>query len=55
MRGLVGVFGQGFGFYALTQLPLAEVTAIQYTLPLLTVAAGACSSTKTSAPIAGAR
>jgi drug/metabolite transporter (DMT)-like permease len=41
LRGAVGVFGQGLGFYALTQLPLAEVTAIQYTLPLLTVVAGA--------------
>jgi drug/metabolite transporter (DMT)-like permease len=41
LRGAIGVFGQGLGFYALTQLPLAEVTAIQYTLPLLTVVAGA--------------
>ncbi|HWA19029.1 MAG TPA: DMT family transporter [Devosia sp.] len=41
LRGGIGVFGQGLGFYALTQLPLAEVTAIQYTLPLLTVVAGA--------------
>lgn len=41
MRGLMGVLGQGFGFYALTQLPLAETTAIQYILPLMTVAMGA--------------
>ncbi|MEQ1901075.1 MAG: DMT family transporter [Devosia sp.] len=41
VRGLMGVLGQGFGFYALTQLPLAEATAIQYILPLMTVAMGA--------------
>lgn len=40
-RGFIGVFGQGFGFYALTQLPLAESTALNYTLPLLIVIASA--------------
>jgi drug/metabolite transporter (DMT)-like permease len=41
LRGIIGVVGQGLGFYALTQLPLAEATALNYTLPLLTVITGA--------------
>lgn len=41
LRGAIGVFGQWTGFYALTQLPLAEATALNYTLPLFTVIAGA--------------
>ena len=36
-RGLVGTGGMMFGFYALTQLPLPEATAIQYAAPLLIV------------------
>lgn len=36
-RGLVGTGGMGFGFYALTKLPLPETTAIQYATPLLIV------------------
>jgi drug/metabolite transporter (DMT)-like permease len=40
-RGVSGALGQGLGFYALTQLPLAEATAINYALPLMTVIAGA--------------
>lgn len=36
-RGLVGSGGMGFGFYALTKLPLPETTAIQYATPLLIV------------------
>jgi drug/metabolite transporter (DMT)-like permease len=36
-RGLVGTGGMGFGFFALTQLPLPEATAIQYATPLLIV------------------
>jgi drug/metabolite transporter (DMT)-like permease len=36
-RGLVGTGGMGFGFFALTQLPLPETTAIQYATPLLIV------------------
>lgn len=40
VRGLVGVSAQGLAFYALTQLPLAEATAINYTQPLLSTIAG---------------
>lgn len=40
-RGVTGVLGQGLFFYGLTQLPLAEATAINYALPLFTVIAGA--------------
>lgn len=36
-RGVVGTGGMGFGFYALTLLPLPETTAIQYATPLLIV------------------
>lgn len=36
-RGLVGTGGMLTGFFALTQLPLPEVTAIQYATPLLIV------------------
>lgn len=36
-RGLVGSGGMGFGFYALTKLPLPETTVIQYATPLLIV------------------
>ncbi|HEY9011340.1 MAG TPA: DMT family transporter [Devosia sp.] len=36
-RGIVGTGGMGFGFFALTQLPLPEATAIQYATPLLIV------------------
>lgn len=36
-RGLVGSAGMGFGFFALTQLPLPEAIAISYATPLLIV------------------
>ena len=36
-RGLVGTGGMGFGFFALTQLPLPEAIAISYATPLLIV------------------
>ena len=36
-RGLVGTCGMGFGFFALTQLPLPEAIAISYAAPLLIV------------------
>lgn len=36
-RGVVGTGGMGFGFYALTQLPLPEAIAINYATPLLIV------------------
>jgi len=36
-RGLVGTCGMMTGFFALTQLPLPEVIAIQYATPLLIV------------------
>ncbi len=41
LRGVIGVCGQGLGFYALTQLPLAEAVAINYATPLLVVMASA--------------
>lgn len=37
LRGLLGVGGMGFGFFALTQLPLPEAVAIGYAMPLLIV------------------
>ncbi len=37
LRGLMGVGGMGFGFFALTQLPLPEAVAIGYAMPLLIV------------------
>ena len=40
-RGLVGMGGMGFGFFALTRLPLPEAVAIQYAMPLLIVVFGA--------------
>ena len=40
-RGVVGVCGMGFGFYALTKLPLPEAVAIGYAMPLLIVVFGA--------------
>lgn len=40
-RGLVGVCGMGFAFFALTRLPLPEAVAIQYAMPLLIVVFGA--------------
>jgi drug/metabolite transporter (DMT)-like permease len=40
-RGVVGVGGMGFGFYALTKLPLPEAVAIGYAMPLLIVVFGA--------------
>lgn len=40
-RGLVGMGGMGFGFYAITHLPLPEAIAIQYAMPLLIVVFGA--------------
>ncbi|HEY0917891.1 DMT family transporter [Devosia sp.] len=40
-RGLVGVGSMGFGFYALTKLPLPEAVTIQYATPLLIVVFGA--------------
>ena len=36
-RGLVGVFAMGFGFYGLVLLPLPDVIALGYAMPLLTV------------------
>lgn len=36
-RGLLGTTAMCFGFYALTQLPLPEATAINYATPLLIV------------------
>jgi drug/metabolite transporter (DMT)-like permease len=36
-RGLVGVMAMGLGFYGLTKLPLPDVIAIGYAMPLLTV------------------
>lgn len=36
-RGLVGVIAMGLGFYGLTQLPLPEVIALGYALPLMVV------------------
>lgn len=40
-RGLVGVGGMGFGFYALTKLPLPEAVSIGYAMPILIVVFGA--------------
>ena len=40
-RGLVGVGGMGFGFFALTKLPLPEAVAIGYAMPLFIVIVGA--------------
>lgn len=40
-RGLIGVGGMGFGFFALTKLPLPEAVAIGYAMPLLIVVFGA--------------
>jgi drug/metabolite transporter (DMT)-like permease len=40
-RGVVGVCGMGFGFYALTKLPLPEAVAIGYAMPILIVIFGA--------------
>ncbi len=40
-RGIVGVGGMGFGFFALTKLPLPESVAIGYAMPLLIVVFGA--------------
>ena len=40
-RGLVGVAGMFFNFAALARLPLAEVTAISFASPLVTVALAA--------------
>src|SRR2546422_820577 len=37
-RGLTGVAGMFFNFAALSRLPLAEVTAISFAAPLVTVA-----------------
>ena len=37
VRGLMGVTGMGFGFYALTQLPLPDAVAIGYAMPLMVV------------------
>ncbi len=37
MRGLAGVTAMGFGFYALTQLPLPEAITLNYAQPLLVV------------------
>ncbi|HTM78496.1 MAG TPA: EamA family transporter, partial [Devosia sp.] len=38
LRGLIGVASMGFGFYALTKLPLPESIALGYASPLLIVA-----------------
>jgi drug/metabolite transporter (DMT)-like permease len=40
-RGVVGVGGMGFGFYALTKLPLPEAVAIGYAMPIVIVIFGA--------------
>ena len=40
-RGLIGGIGMFFNFSALARLPLAEVTAIQFASPLMTVALAA--------------
>lgn len=40
-RGIVGVGGMSFGFFALTKLPLPEAIAIGYGMPLLIVVFGA--------------
>lgn len=40
-RGIIGVGGMGFGFYALTKLPLPEAVAIGYAMPILIVIFGA--------------
>lgn len=37
MRGLVGVTAMGFGFFALTRLPLPEAITLNYAQPLLVV------------------
>lgn len=37
MRGLVGVMAMAAGFYGLTQLPLPDVIAIGYAMPLIAV------------------
>ncbi|WP_378943638.1 DMT family transporter [Mesorhizobium sp. ANAO-SY3R2] len=37
MRGLVGVSAMGFGFFALTHLPLPEAITLNYAQPLLVV------------------
>ncbi|MET0597352.1 MAG: DMT family transporter [Mesorhizobium sp.] len=37
LRGLVGVFSMGFGFFALTRLPLPEAITLNYAQPLLVV------------------
>lgn len=37
MRGLVGVSAMGFGFFALTRLPLPEAITLNYAQPLLVV------------------
>ncbi len=36
-RGFIGVSAMGFGFYAITRLPLPEVTALGYASPLFVV------------------
>lgn len=36
-RGLIGVSAMGFGFYAITRLPLPEVTALGYASPMFVV------------------
>lgn len=40
-RGLLGVVGMFLGFYAITQLPISEAVAIQYSAPLMMVILGA--------------
>jgi drug/metabolite transporter (DMT)-like permease len=40
-RGVVGVGGMSFGFYALTKLPLPEAVAIGYAMPIIIVIFGA--------------
>jgi drug/metabolite transporter (DMT)-like permease len=37
LRGLVGVSSMGFGFFALTRLPLPEAVTINYAQPLLVI------------------
>lgn len=37
LRGVVGVFSMGLGFFALTRLPLPEAIALNYAQPLLVV------------------
>lgn len=41
MRGAIGVFAMGLGFYGLTRIPLPDAIALSYARPLVIVALGA--------------